>query len=134
AERVHRNAELVLVAVGRIAVPVRPQRNGAVLRLRPDRGRVRALPVAGRHGAEPDQHIEHFTSVVLAAAHSHQIAERAEIARAHLRARLKAAAAADYGAADEIIFAFRSEHAHTLDVALIAVEARHLGLVADLNA
>ena len=74
-------------------------------------------------GAERDQHVEHFAGVVLAAAHAHQVAIRPEIARPHLRARLEAAAAADDGAAEEVVFALRREHAHALDMMLVAVEA-----------
>ena len=71
---------------------------------------------------------------MLAAAHPHQVAVGAEIARAHLGAGLEAAAAADDGAAEEIVFAVRRQDVHTLDAVLVAVERRDLGFVADLDA
>ena len=70
----------------------------------------------------------------LTAAHAHQVAVGAEIACAHLGAGLKAAAAADDRAAEQIVFAVRRQDTHTLDAVLVAVERRDLGFVADLDA
>ena len=107
AERVHRDAELIVVTVHGVAVAVLHHRRFDRRRLAVDRRHMRALPVAGRLGAERQQRVEHLAGIVPAAAHLHEVGIGAEIARAHFGIGLEAAAAHDDGARHEIVFAVR---------------------------
>ena len=54
--------------------------------------RVAARPVAGRHGADVQRHLDAVAGVEAGAAHLGEVPARAEIARAHLGIGLEPAA------------------------------------------
>ena len=95
---------------------------------------MRALPVPGGRGAEREHHVKHLARIVDAAPQLHQVGVGAEIARPHLGVRLKPARTRDDGAATDVVFAVIRRDAHPLDAAIVAVQADHARVVADVDA
>src|SRR5260370_18760097 len=90
---------------------------------------VAARPVTGRAGADLKRHADAVAGVPAAAAHLCQIPAGAEIARAHFRIGLEAAAGKDDGPGTQLVQTVIPADAHAVDAAVLVDDAHGTAIV-----
>ena len=100
-----------------------------------DRRRMTAAPVAPRHGANVERHLQAVTVVEVRAAHLGVVPRLAEVTQAPFRIGFKTTATEDHRLRSERLQAFRRAHHHTADAAAFVLrEADHRVVITNIDA